>query len=479
MSNVISISAQLVLLLIINVAQGLDPLVQTNVGLIKGLKATDGAYSMFMGIPYARVDEANPFGPSTPYGRFDETFEAFDDSAICPQVEEFNNTITGTLDCLHLNIYVPDSASKTNPLPVLVWIYGGGFSIGFAGRYLYGPKYLVQHNVVFVTLNYRLGPYGFMCHGTPDIPGNQGFKDQVLALRWIKENIEAFGGNANKITLFGESAGGVSIDYHLHSPQEKLFNNLILQSGTSYIPALINEGSQEGTLKLASQLGFVTNNVDEAVSFLSRTDSHLVIAAASVINIRFLPCVERGDNTEKFISDYPINTDIPKVKNTAILIGHNDDEMLTGYVDKDTEYLADLNLFYSKLNDAFDFEADELNELESLVRHFYIGDDPVTEHIRQEITNFDSDFKYNNPTQRSIAKYVESGADSVFYYMFTYNGGRNFVKKKNNITLGNAAHCDEIGYLFDISYMRDVPSCEDQIVIDRMTTMWTNFVKYR
>ncbi|CAB3241219.1 unnamed protein product [Arctia plantaginis] len=137
----------------------IDPLVNTNVGLIRGLRANDGDYSMFLGIPFAKVDVNNPFGPSTPYPEFESTFEAYDDSIACPQLEEFNNTLIGSLDCLNLNIFVPSSATSNNLQPVLVWIHGGAFQIGFNNRYLYGPNFLVKHDIILVTINYRLGPY--------------------------------------------------------------------------------------------------------------------------------------------------------------------------------------------------------------------------------------------------------------------------------------------------------------------------------
>lgn len=105
----------------------------------------------------------------------------------------------------------------------MIHIHGGGFSIGFAGRFAYGPSFLVKHDVILVTLNYRLGPYGFMCLHTPEVPGNQGLKDQLIALRWIRDNIESFGGDANVITVLGGSAGARSIDLHLLSRHEKLF----------------------------------------------------------------------------------------------------------------------------------------------------------------------------------------------------------------------------------------------------------------
>ncbi|KOB73567.1 Uncharacterized protein OBRU01_10551 [Operophtera brumata] len=223
----------------------IDPLVDTKLGLIRGLQSSNGQYSMFMGIPYATVEEGNPFGG------FDKVFEAYDDSAICPQVEEFNNTIVGSLDCLHLNVYVPNTASSQERLPVLVWIYGGGFSIGFSGRHLYGPGYLVRHDIILVTLNYRLGPYGFMCLDNPAVPGNQGLKDQRIALKWVKDNIEAFGGDANKITIFGESAGASSVDLHLYYQEERLFEQVIMQSGSALSPWAVLEPDTSVPLALA------------------------------------------------------------------------------------------------------------------------------------------------------------------------------------------------------------------------------------
>ncbi|VVC87374.1 unnamed protein product [Leptidea sinapis] len=157
-------------------------------------------------------------------------FEAIDDTAVCPQRNEFNNELAGILDCLHVNVYVPDTITDKN-LPVLVWIYGRAFTIGFAGRYVYGPKCLVRHDVILVTLSYRVGPYGFLCPGTERVPGNQGIKDQLLALEWVKVNIQAFGGDVENINVFRQSAGAMSIEIQLLSTQEKLFKRAILHSG--------------------------------------------------------------------------------------------------------------------------------------------------------------------------------------------------------------------------------------------------------
>ncbi|KOB58243.1 Carboxyl/choline esterase [Operophtera brumata] len=288
----LAILAFYVLVHIVEASIRIDPLVDTKLGLIRGLKSSDGQYSMFMGIPYAPVNKINPFGPSTAHQGFDEVFEAYDDSAICPQIEEFNKTNVGSLDCLRLNVYVPNTANSQNRLPVLVWIYGGGFGIGAGGRYLYGPSYLVRHDIILVTINYRLGPYGFMCLNNPAVPGNQGLKDQRIALKWIKDNIKAFGGDANKITIFGESAGAASEDLHLYYQDQKLFDQVIMQSGNALCPWAVEEPEESSSFSLADHLGFETYDKNEALSFLSTVDTKLVIAASTELNLTFRPCVE-------------------------------------------------------------------------------------------------------------------------------------------------------------------------------------------
>ena len=126
--------------------------------------------------------------------------------------------VVGSLDCLYLSIYTTGLPSVTDNLelmPVLFWIHGGGFSLGW-GDMGTGPDYLLESGVVLVTINYRLGPLGFLAlEGRDDVTGNQGLKDQLMALRWVKKNIAHFGGDPNRITIAGESAGAIRFDIHL------------------------------------------------------------------------------------------------------------------------------------------------------------------------------------------------------------------------------------------------------------------------
>ncbi|CAH0592564.1 unnamed protein product [Chrysodeixis includens] len=454
-----------------------DPEVVTNVGSIRGLKASDGNYDMYMGIPYATVDVTNPFGPSKPHPGFDDVFEAYDDTAVCPQVDEFTNKEVGSLDCLHLNVYVPNTANSGNQLPVLVWIYGGAFSRGLAGRFLYGPRFLVKQDIILVTLNYRIGPYGFMCLDVPEVPGNQGLKDQQLALKWIKNNIEAFGGNPDQITLFGESAGAVSVDLQLMYTQEKLFHQVIMQSGVALAPWAVNNPSPSAALNLAEQLGFKTTDTREALSFLASVDTNSVIAA---VKGGYGPCVENHfENVERFIHDFPVNIKTPNIGNLPTLLGANKDEGLANFIMQTAEQILNgPNVFFNFLNNNFNFNDEELNEFEQIVRNFYIGDEIRSIDVVDKLIEVHSDFMFIHPARRTLQKYLDNGVENIYYYLFTYDGGRNFLKDRLGITAPGTAHADDLGYLFDISYMDKNPAPEDQLVIDRFTTMWANFAKF-
>lgn len=120
-------------------------------------------------------------------------------------------------------------------LPVMFYLHGGGYTMGNGNVKFAGPEYLLDNDVILVTGNYRLGAFGFMTLDNEKFTGNYGLKDQVVMLKWIKENIHHFGGDNNKVTVFGDGAGAASIGFHLMSPVSKgLFHQAIMQGGTQY-----------------------------------------------------------------------------------------------------------------------------------------------------------------------------------------------------------------------------------------------------
>nr|XP_027226599.1 liver carboxylesterase 2-like [Penaeus vannamei] len=128
--------------------------------------------------------------------------------------------IVGEEDCLYLNVFTPKKKKPDEKLPVMVYIHGGAFFVGGAHEYL--PHVLMNHDIVLVVIQYRLGTLGFMSTEDMVMPGNFGMKDQVMALRWVQENIHSFGGDADRVTIFGESAGGASVHLHVLSPMSKV-----------------------------------------------------------------------------------------------------------------------------------------------------------------------------------------------------------------------------------------------------------------
>lgn len=146
----------------------------------------------------------------------------------------------------------------------MVYIHGGSFSGGSGNDLIWGPDYFVDDGVVMVTINYRLGPLGFLSTNDNNAPGNYGLKDGVLALKWIKKNIAQFGGDPNRVTIFGESAGGVYVHYLVLSPMARgLFARAISQSGSALNPWAYETNPQDATHRFARKLGIsFTNNAD-------------------------------------------------------------------------------------------------------------------------------------------------------------------------------------------------------------------------
>ena len=226
--------------------------VKTLLGAITGVKEmlpSGDEVCKFLGIPYAKPPVAERrFMPPVPTGFFGE-MNAMEFGSKCVQNGDFtggdlfDKTITGSEDCLFLNVYTKlgDDMMDNSSVPakhnayagkaVMVWIHGGGFTLGSGDEY--NPAPLLAEDVIVVTLNYRLGGFGFLTFGNDIVSGNMGLKDQIEAIKWVQRNIIYFGGDPNKVTIFGESAGGISVSaLHVSPKAMGLFSGAIMQSGT-------------------------------------------------------------------------------------------------------------------------------------------------------------------------------------------------------------------------------------------------------
>src|SRR6516165_7539522 len=238
-----------------------DPVVVTQQGRVGGVEKSD--VREFLGIPYA----APPIGdlrwkPPQIHAPWPDVLDATMFRGHCAQRSSATGTPSTSEDCLFLNVYVPngaDDGAHQNRTPhlraVMVWIHGGNLTIGesddFDGRTL-----ATIGDVIVVTINYRLGALGFLAHPaltaeSPDhASGNYGIMDQQFALQWVQRNIIAFGGDPNKVTIFGQSAGGLSVLSHLASPRAAgLFHRAIVQSGAYELaPPTLAVGETQGVL---------------------------------------------------------------------------------------------------------------------------------------------------------------------------------------------------------------------------------------
>lgn len=235
---------------------------------------------------------------------------------------------------MYLNVW--STSPKPRNSPVLVWIYGGGFYSGTSTLNIYDPRIIVgETELIFVSLQYRVSIFGFLYMNHEAAPGNQGLLDQTLALKWIYNNIQYFGGDSSKITIFGESAGSVSVSLHLLSPlSSNLFNNAIMQSGTALADWSMLDSVEaiKRNKEILSSLGCNQTRTDELIECARRVDSHTAIeksdehfftkAIHGVAQFTFLPVVDNY-----FLEDEPINLlNRGKFKKCPVLLGANKDE---------------------------------------------------------------------------------------------------------------------------------------------------------
>ncbi|KAK2719659.1 acetylcholinesterase-like [Artemia franciscana] len=234
-------------------------------------------------------------------------------------------------DCLYLTVTVP--RPRPRHAAVMVWFFGGGFSTGSSTLDVYDPRILAsEENVIVISIQYRLAALGFLYMGTEDAPGNAGMFDQIMALEWIRNNIHAFGGNPNNVTLFGESAGASAIAFHILSPLSRdMFNQAILQSGTPTAPwAIISkEESLKRGKELARNVGCTDDLVDisKVIDCLRETNASRLVyeepAQDHVVAFTFVVVV---DGT--LIDQHPTQmiADSNNLKRMNLLLGSNAEE---------------------------------------------------------------------------------------------------------------------------------------------------------
>lgn len=260
-------------------------IVMTQQGAVQGIV---GATSRsFLGIPYAAPPVGNlRWKPPQPHAPWSTTLDATKAGSPCPQnATPFGQASTNE-DCLFLNVYTPNPVESN--LPVMIWLHGGAFVAGEGSSYDPSATLVTQGNVIVVTINYRLGVFGFLAlnalssedpHGSS---GNDGLLDQQFAFQWVRNNIQAFGGNPNQVTIFGESAGGISVCANIASPTARgLFQRAITESGpcTFPLPTLATAESEGNTI--ATNLGCTQTIASQQTACLRTLSTQQLLAQES------------------------------------------------------------------------------------------------------------------------------------------------------------------------------------------------------
>ncbi|GAB6020884.1 Carboxylesterase 5A [Chamberlinius hualienensis] len=307
------------------------PIVETKSGQIQGIldRSTNGnPYYAFFGIPYAKPPVGSMrFQAPKPASSWNGVRDGSIPGNKCPQIDILTRSYAGDEDCLYLNIYTPKNFKSTPYLlPVLVFIHGGAFLFGSGSDYQ--PTNFMDSPLVVVTLNYRLAALGFLSTNDKNASGNYGLFDQNLALIWVQNNVERFGGDKRKVTIMGQSAGAALVMYHLTSIHSRgLFSQLIVLSGSSICPWAIQNNPQQVAKDFAAQLGCNQTESKLLINCLrNKPPKNMVEITRVGFPLQFTPTID--DNGLGFISEHPLDTlkrgNIPK--NVRVVIGRTMNE---------------------------------------------------------------------------------------------------------------------------------------------------------
>lgn len=329
------------------VAASPSPSVEIGYGKIVGTSSEvpvgDGnnrSVNAFLGIPYATppVGALRYARPTPPQSWRPYVLQATVKGPSCVQFLSANpipgwvaRHVEQSEDCLYLNVWTPERTSRTVLKTVLVWIHGGGLNYGSASMDLYDGAVLAGvGDVVVVSMNYRLGSFGFLALGEGGklSLGNQGLMDQVLALKWVRDHVASFGGDPEAITIFGQSAGAWSVNYHVLSPLARsLFKRAIVQSGAVVVNFLTESasGARQRTLALAETLECSTTSGDDGiVECLRNKSAHEIALAEAFVCADFVICFGAVYGDDYLPSDPLSSADVGVTKD--FLLGNVENE---------------------------------------------------------------------------------------------------------------------------------------------------------
>jgi len=433
--------------------------VKVEEGLLQGVY--EDGLTVYKGIPFA----APPVGDlrwraPQPASKWEGVLQA---DKFAPGPFQGGNPPSGkSEDCLYLNVWTP-AKSGSDRIPVLVWIYGGGFNGGATSERVYDGGVLARKGVVLVSIAYRVGQLGFLVHpelsaeSPHHISGNYGLLDMIAGLKWIQKNIVAFGGDPDKVTIFGESAGGIAVSMLCASPLANgLFHGAISQSGGSFGPPRPTTFPGENVKRLhdAESAGeaYVRNNGFSSIAELRKIDADKLPAirglAWPIIDGWVIP-----DDQYKLYEKGIFN-------DTPILVGYNSDEGASFMPPRTPEdYIASVRTRYGKFAD-------------DLIKAYPVGSDTVPKTARDLAR--DAAFGWHTWSWARLQS--KMGKSKAYYYYFDQHP--DYPEGSPRAGYGSP-HGQDVAYVFGhLDTSNPQASEADKEISDAMGTYWTNFAKY-
>ncbi|KAH8370630.1 hypothetical protein KR093_004382, partial [Drosophila rubida] len=411
--------------------------------------------------------------------------------------------IFGEEDCLYLNVYRPVVSPDHHPLPVMVYIHAGGFFCGSSDPLSVGPEYLMDtQQIVLVTINYRLGAFGFLSTGDGQMPGNFGLKDQRLALQWVQQHIASFGGDPQLVTIFGHSAGGMATHFHMLSPNSKgLFQRAISLSGTALTNIVPVKNPLAQARQLAESVGVSqagSLDTKELTASLRDVDAMQLLQAGDVMKVwdnvpivNFAIVVEQDATPEAFFNEEVAVSHLAgRIHEVPWLLGSSsragEGSMFLLHILGNPQLLQEFNArFLELLAHSLYLPEDTTTEtLQELLKIYEVQQLELNEQTLIPLTNIFGDFTFFYPLYASAESYVGYAKEPLSIYRFEFHSltnlsfSRAYSRDVMPRELG-PAHMDDALHVVRMPNLLPnfPPDSDDEVAINRLTTLLVEFAK--
>nr|ADF43468.1 carboxyl/choline esterase CCE002a [Helicoverpa armigera] len=464
--------------LLVAYAHGLQ--VSTIEGTVEGGKASDGDYYAFYGIPYAgwttgRSRFKAPVLPSWYPG----VFPATENTVICAQPT--TRGLVGSENCLTVNVF---TKNVTNPKPVIVWINAEEYTN--TNTEVFSYRRLVENNVVFVSMNFRLSIFGFLCLNVQEAPGNAGLKDIIQGLKWVKDNIGNFGGDPKNVILMGHASGAAMVDLITLSPQsEGLVHKAIILSGSSLAPWAVSYDPIKSAQLVGDKLGYGGKARDDLAKHLVKTDINLLNTALDDFKYfnntpQFAPCIEDPKINPNFtvLSDAPINIlRSGKYPQIPVIYGYTNREGTMRAAQAD--YGNWLNYMQTNFTNFLQVDMDfgkNRTAVAAAIRDHYFASKAISMETIEDFLDYEGDTLVLVSVIKAAKERALTSKSEVRLLEFSYLGTMNSHWVHNQIPLSGAKHGAFLNFLFGYD-LRPVDEAVSNSIVKRFVDFaynWNN-----